>query len=255
MTGGFDLPSQPNSHKGTLVLLAPNAKDANFGGGNSYFVFQYNPEKLLHTFNPPTVSAANTTVNPQIQLQEYFNITFELDSTDLDPQDQNQTATDLGIHPSLAMLELMMQPQNAGNQKLAPIVVFNWGTKRSVAVHVVSMSVEEQEFDMGLHPVRATANLTLRVLDASEVGNNTGARTVCTGHQSTRATLADAYKIQTGQGGVGGVTGASAAASATSGSAAALGAAAGVSTSTTFLKAASVKVTKTSQTTAKAKTL
>jgi hypothetical protein len=37
------------------------------------------------------------------------------------------------------------------------------------------------------------------VLDATEINNNPGARDVCLSHQSVRATLVDAYKLQTGQ--------------------------------------------------------
>ncbi len=203
----------PNINRGTLILLAPNAKDASISQQNVFFVFQYNPEKLLHTFNQslPSALAANTS-DPQWFPSELFNLTFELDSTDLDPPAQNQTLTNFGVHPALAMLELMMQPQVVGKQTSLPIVVFKWGSNRSVPVRLISMSVEEQSFDVILNPTRAMVSLTLRVLDASEVNGNPGAQSVFSSHQGVRATLVDAYKLQTGQatfvGGVG-VAGAS----------------------------------------------
>jgi hypothetical protein len=206
----------PSINRGTLILLAPNAKDASISQQNIFFVFQYNPDRLLHTINltVPSASDANTT-NPQGALTELFNLTFELDSADLDPPSQNQTATNFGVHPALAILELMMQPQVVGKQTSLPIVVFKWGSNRSVAVRLVSMSVEEQSFDEILNPTRAMVSLTLRVLDASEVANNQGAKNVCSSHQGVRATLVDAYKLQTGQaavvGGVGVAAGASSA--------------------------------------------
>lgn len=188
------MPNQLNGHKGTLLLLAPNAANALASSQNCYFVFQYNPEKLLHTFN-------QNSVNPQMPTGEFFSLTFELDSVDFDENTQAQTTSDFGIHPALAMLEAMMQPQRAGSQTIQPIVVFNWGAKRSVAANIVNLNVEEQSFDAGLNPTRATVNLTLKVLDVSEVGGNTGAKNVCHTHQTIRTALVDVYKVQTGQGG------------------------------------------------------
>jgi hypothetical protein len=193
------LPSQPSINKGTLILLAPNAKDASNSSKNACFVFQYNPEKLLHTFNQAMSSAldANTT-DSQDPPAELFYLTFELDSVDVDASSQNQSSTGLGLHPALAMLELMMQPQ-MGKQTSMPIVVFKWGAKRSVTVRFVSMSVEEKSFDVTLNPTSASVSLCLRVLDVTEIGNNAVARDVYLSHENVRATLVEAYKLQTGQ--------------------------------------------------------
>jgi Contractile injection system tube protein len=189
-----------NINRGTLILLAPNAEDASISQQNIFFIFQYNPEKLLHTFNQSFSSAiAPNTLDPPGFPVELFNLTFELDSTDLDPPSQNQTATNFGIHPALAMLELMMQPQVVGKQPSLPIVVFKWGSNRSVPVRLISISVEEQSFDAILNPTRAVVSLTLRVLGASEVNGNPGAQSIFSSHQGVRATLVDAYKLQTGQ--------------------------------------------------------
>jgi hypothetical protein len=195
------LPSQPSINRGTLILLAPNATDASISPKNVYFVFQYNPEKLLHTFNQSMSSAlgANTTES-QGPPAELFYLTFELDSVDVDASSLNQSSTTFGLHPALAMLELMMQPQVVGKQTSMPIVVFKWGAKRSVATRFVSMSVEEKSFDVTLNPTRATVSLTLKVLDAAEISNNPGAKSVYVSHQNVQATLVDAYKAQIGQG-------------------------------------------------------
>ena len=190
----------PSLNRGILILLAPNAKDANISQTNSYFVFQYNPEKLIHTFNqglPIALSEHSEATSCPVEL---FNLTFDLDSLDLEPLDQNQISTDLGIHPALAILESMMQPQTISGQKVLPIVVLRWGANRSVPVRIVSMNVEEKTFDQKLNPTRATVELTLRVLSASEVVNSSGARSVYANHQSVQVALADKYRIQTGQG-------------------------------------------------------
>jgi hypothetical protein len=193
------MPSQPNANKGLLILLDPNAKDASISGKNVFFVFQYNPEKLLHTFNPAMALQTATTaaLEPQGPPSEYLSLTFELDSVDVDQP--NQESATLGVHPALAMLELMMQPQVVNNQTTMPIVVFRWGTKREVPVRIVSMNVDENLFDAALNPTRANVSLTLRVLDQAEIKNNQGARVVATGHQSARVSLVEAYKWQTGQ--------------------------------------------------------
>jgi hypothetical protein len=186
--------------RGTLLLLAPNAKGASISPKNIFFAFQYNPEKLLHTFN---AAASAIGANPSGELQdtptELFYLTIDLDSIEIDASSQNQSSANLGLHPALAMLELMMKPQIAAGKTSMPVVVFKWGAKRSVAVRFVSMSVEEKSFDVSLNPTRASVSLCLRVLGVAEIGNNPGARDVCLSHENVRVTLVDAYKLQTGQ--------------------------------------------------------
>ena len=195
------MPSQPNMNRGTLILLAPNAKGASISPKNIFFAFQYNPEKLLHTFNQAAASAIGA--NPSTDLQdtptELFYLTLDLDSIEIDASSQKQSSANLGLHPALAMLELMMKPQIASGKTSMPIVVFKWGAKRSVAVRFVSMSVEEKSFDLTLNPTRASVSLCLRVLGVAEIGNNPGARDVCLSHENVRGTLVDGYKLQTGQ--------------------------------------------------------
>jgi hypothetical protein len=194
------VPSQPSINRGTLILLAPNAKDANISSKNVFFSFQYNPERLIHTFNQTQSSALGVnTADQQGTPTELFNLTFELDSVDIDSTSKTQSSADFGLHPALAMLELMMQPQLVGKQTSTPIVIFKWGAKRLVPVRFVNMSVEEQSFDVTLNPTRASVSLTLRVLDPAEITNNAGARSVYSSHQNVQATLVDAYKLQTGQ--------------------------------------------------------
>jgi hypothetical protein len=197
------LPSQPNINRGTLILLAPNAKDASISPKNIFFVFQYNPEKLLHTFNQTASSplGANTPEDLEGIPTELFYLTLDLDSIEIDASTQNQSSVNLGLHPALAMLELMMQPRIVAGKTCMPIVVFKWGAKRSVAVHVLSMSVEEKSFDVTLNPTRASVSLCLKVLGVAEIGNNPGARDVCLSHENVRVTLVDAYKLQTTQAG------------------------------------------------------
>jgi hypothetical protein len=183
-----------------LILLAPNAQNASISLNNTYFVFQYNPEKLVHTFNHALPTALGDNIaDPQGSLIELFNLTFDLDSVDIDPPTQNQGSASFGLHPALALLELMMQPQSTENQTTLPIVVFKWGEKRSVATRIVSMNVEEKSFDITLNPTRASASLCLRVLDSNEIKSNQDANNICLKHKNTRIALVDVYRMQTGQ--------------------------------------------------------
>ena len=183
-----------------MVLLDANATDPAPSAKNIYFSFQYNPEKLNHTINQPSLDPATQNRNQQASLTEFFNLSFDLDSIDIDASAQGQISNDFGLHPALAMLQLMTKPQTIGSGKPSlPIVVFKWGAKRSVAAQIVSLFVEEKAFDLTLNPTRATVNLTLRVLDDSDVLGNQAARKVVAAHEETKKGLVEVYKSQTGQ--------------------------------------------------------
>jgi len=224
------LQKPPTLNRAMLILLAPNAKNATPSSNNNYFAFQYNPEKLLHTFNQgmPQATAGYSTPDVAEPPVEQFNLTFDLDSVDPNPPIQDQIAAEFGVHPALAMLELMMQPQVISGKAVMPVVVFKWGTNRSVPVRIVGMNVEEKTFNPTLNPTTATVTLTLRVLTASEVATNAGAKSAYTSYQNAQATLVDKYRTQTGQGSPGDV-GVAAGASAAVGSAVASGSVAAAS--------------------------
>jgi hypothetical protein len=213
------LVNQPSINRGTLILLAPDATEPTIVAGtkNVYFTFQYNPEKLLHTFNPAIQPASAKETDIQCPPTEFFNLTFELDSVDIEQTIKKSIAPDFGLHPALAMLELMMQPQTNDKQTVMPIVVFRWGQKRQIPVYLVSMSVEEKTFDQTLNPTRASATIILRVLSASEIKDNQAAKKALATHQYDRSTLVEVYKAETDQAPVTTKPGAQAAADASGG--------------------------------------
>jgi hypothetical protein len=213
------LVNQPSINRGTLILLAPDATEPTIVAGtkNVYFTFQYNPEKLLHTFNPAILPASAKETDIQCPPTEFFNLTFELDSVDIEQTIKKSIAPDFGLHPALAMLELMMQPQTNDKQTVMPIVVFRWGQKRQIPVYLVSMSVEEKTFDQTLNPTRASATIILRVLSASEIKDNQAAKKALATHQYDRSTLVEVYKAETDQAPVTTKPGAQAAADASGG--------------------------------------
>ena len=191
----------PSVNRGTLILLAADATEPTIIAGtkNIYLTFQYNPEKLLHTFNPAIQPASTKETDTQCPPNEFFNLTFELDSVDIEQPVKASVAPDFGLHPALAMLEFMMQPQTKDKQTLMPVVVFRWGQKRSLPVYLVSMSVEEKTFDQTLNPTRASVTIILRVLSSSEVKDNQAAKKALETHQYDRTTLVEVYKADTNQ--------------------------------------------------------
>jgi hypothetical protein len=195
------LVNQPSVNRGTLILLAADATEPTIVAGtkNIYLTFQYNPEKLLHTFNPVIQPASNKETDTQCPPNEFFNLTFELDSVDIEQPIKASVAPDFGLHPALAMLEFMMQPQIKDKRTLMPVVVFRWGQKRSLPVYLVSMSVEEKTFDQTLNPTRASVTIILRVLSSSEVKDNQAAKKALAAHQYDRTTLVEVYKAETDQ--------------------------------------------------------
>ena len=182
---------------------------------STLFNFQFNPESLIHTFGSVqgAGAVANTTQDPTTEL---FNLTFDLESDDVDPQEQNQTTNDYGLHPVLAVIESMMQPQTTtGNQAQQPTVVFKWGTNRVVTAQLVSLNVYEKAFDTVLNPTKVTVSLSMRVLQRSELKTNSAAYNICVAHLNLRNTLVGLYKkehpqLEQSAAGVGSVLGAAA---------------------------------------------
>jgi hypothetical protein len=190
------LPNKSNVVRGTLILLAPDAIDDAVSAKNIYLNFQYNPDHLIHTFNPTTTPAGNS--GTRYLDAEFFTLGFELDSLEMEIKAQNQVSQDLGLHPELALMELMTQPQGESRTSL-PIVIFKWGEKRVVPVYIVTMTIEEKAFNLMLNPTRATISLTLKVIDAAEAASNKGAAKAFIRHQNDRVSLVKIYKSETGQ--------------------------------------------------------
>ena len=188
-----------NAIRGTLILLDANATADKPYLNSTLFNFQFNPENLTHTFvsvqGAGTVS--NTTQGPTTEL---FNLTFDLESDDVDPQEQTQTTTDYGLHPVLAVIESMIQSQAAtGNQSQLPTVVFKWGTNRVVTTQLISLNIDEKAFDTVLNPTKATVSLSMRVLQRSELKTTSAAYNICVSHLNLRNTLVGLYKKEHSQ--------------------------------------------------------
>jgi hypothetical protein len=168
-------PGSPRLLKGALVGLDPLNPVA------GVVVFQYNPDTLTRRLEARAVSqegdrgeAFRLTGAPK----ETITLSVELDAADQLEQ-ANPLAVTLGLHPTLAALEIMLYPKSAtviANDVLsaigtieiipaqAPMVLFVWGPARVLPVRLTSFSITEEAYDQRLNPIRAKVELSLSVL-------------------------------------------------------------------------------------------
>jgi hypothetical protein len=153
---------------------------------------------------------------------ETISLDVEFDATDmLEHPDQNRTAANMGIHPQLAALEMILYPKSSlviANTVLAalgtleivppegPFTLFIWGAKRVLPVRLTDFSVTEEAYDTNLNPIRAKVTLGLRVLSYSDLNQTHPGYALFLAHQVVKETMASIATINslstTGAGGV-----------------------------------------------------
>jgi len=117
---------------------------------------------------------------------ETLKLEAEIDATDqLEQPEQNQTTTQLGIFPQLALLETLVYPTSAqlkaNNARVdsgeleiipmeAPLTLFIWSQVRVLPVRITEFSITEEAFDTALNPIRAKISLGMRVLSVDDLG-------------------------------------------------------------------------------------
>jgi hypothetical protein len=175
-------PGSPRLVKGGLVLVDPDS-----GTVQKIIVLQYNPDTLSRTLQPQAVkeggdrSEALRLTGPPI---ETIKLDAEIDATDrLEAADAQ--ATQVGIHPLLASLEMIVYPPSAqlqanntlaqsGTLEIAPMIgsltLFIWSKNRIVPVRLTDFSITEEAFDPALNPIRAKVSLGMRVLSVNDLG-------------------------------------------------------------------------------------
>jgi hypothetical protein len=174
---GSEFPRSPRVLKGGLVSyrvpeLSPTV-----------IVFQYNPDEVTRALQAQSASGgtgrgeANRVNGPP---QETLTFSVDIDATDqLEKPGENPTVVENGLHPVIAALERLVYPSYAlvvANEALAlagsafilnetaPLTLLVWGARRVLPVQVQSLSIKEEAFDQNLNPIRAKADLALRVL-------------------------------------------------------------------------------------------
>jgi hypothetical protein len=178
-------PNSPRLQKGALIGLDP------FNPLASIILFQYNPETLSRTLRARTNpagggggSASGEAMRLAGPPEESFRIDVVLDATD-QLEKADPVTTQVGIHPQLASLEMLLYPKSAlviANEVLmrvgvieviqpeAPLAILVWGVKRVLPVRLVGLSITEEMFDPNLNPIQAKVSLDLNVLSYHDLG-------------------------------------------------------------------------------------
>ena len=176
-------PNAPRLLKGGIVLV-----DATSGAVRRIIALQYNPDTLTRTLQVQGVGGEGGDRSEALRLKgppvETIKVDVEIDATDqLEVADR--TATQVGLHPQLAVLETMVYPTSrqlesnnalaqAGTLEIAPmetpLMLFVWSQQRIVPVRLTEFSITEEAFDPNLNPIRAKVSLGMRVLSVDDLG-------------------------------------------------------------------------------------
>lgn len=196
-------PNSPRLLKGALVGFDPANPLA------SVIVFQYNPDTLTRKVDARAAgggddadrSEALRLIGPP---KESITLSVEIDAADQLEQ-ANPIAVATGIHPTLAALEMLLYPKSAvvfANLALAqaglieiapveaPLTLFVWGPARVLPVRLTSLSITEEAHDAALNPIRAKADLSLRVLSYYDLQASSPGFTIFLAHQVAKEVLA-----------------------------------------------------------------
>jgi hypothetical protein len=177
-------PGSPKLLKGGIVLIDPTTSAV-----QRIIALQYNPDTISRTLQPQAVKEGGDRLEalrltgPPV---ETIKLDAEIDATDqLEFPDQNQTATEVGIFPQLAVIEMIVYPTSSqlqSNNSLAqsgtleiismemPLTLFVWSKQRVMPVRITDFSITEEAFDVNLNPIRAKVSLGFRVLSVNDLG-------------------------------------------------------------------------------------
>jgi len=145
-------------------------------------VFQYNPDEVSRSVQARAShgggrgDAARVNGPPE----ETLSLAVEIDAADqLERPAEHALTVQNGLHPIIAALEGLTYPSYPAviaNEALAlagsafilgeqaPVALLVWGARRVLPVQVTSLSIREEAFDQRLNPIRARAEISLRVL-------------------------------------------------------------------------------------------
>jgi hypothetical protein len=178
-------PGSPPVLKGGIVLIDPESSAI-----QRIIVLQYNPDTLSRTLQPKTVQVASEGGDRSDAMRlkgppvETIKLDAEIDVTD-QLERGDPSAGQVGIHPQLAALELIVYPTSAqlqANNALAqsgtleiapmqaPLTLFIWSRNRVLPVRITDFSITEEAFDPALNPMRAKVSLGMRVLSIDDLG-------------------------------------------------------------------------------------
>lgn len=147
----------------------------------SIIIFQYNPDTLTRRISAQVAGGQfDTTEAMRLKGPPEESISVEVIIDAVDQLEQaRSSATSMGVHPSLAALEMLLYPKssmviiNEGLMRTgiievippeAPLTLFVWGLKRVLPVRISALNITEEAFDPSLNPIRAKVNIEMRVL-------------------------------------------------------------------------------------------
>jgi len=182
-------PRSPRIKKGAFVQF-----DQQTAPGR-VITFQYNPETLCRKLEARTKGSLP---------RETITFILILDATDdLEKPQEHPNTVESGIYPQLSALELLLYPQNseqrhssflgislfrrANNQ---PLTLFVWGHKRILPVRVTELHIIEKMFDPNLNPIRASIEVTMRVLNDEDFPRGHKGYDYWKSHLTTKITMA-----------------------------------------------------------------
>jgi hypothetical protein len=193
--------NSPKLFKGALIGLDP------FSPLASIVIFQYNPETMTRTITPQA-AGGDADKGEALRLkgppQETIKLDVAIDATDQLGNNDAVVAA-LGIHPTLAALEMMLYPKSGlviANEVLlnlgvieiippeAPLTLFIWGAQRVLPVRLTDLSITEEAFDRDLNPIRAKVSVGLRVLTYRDLGLLSPGGTLFMAHQIVKEVTA-----------------------------------------------------------------
>lgn len=173
---GTGFSGSPKLVRGGLVAYQPPELTP------SIIVFQYNPDEVRRSLSAGSAGGggAGERLRTNGPPDETITMSVEIDAADqLEKPDQNAVTVANGLHPAIAALEGLLHPSYpivvanqaaalAGSAFIAaeqtPLALLVWGARRVLPVQVTGLSIAEQAFDPQLNPIRASAELSLKVL-------------------------------------------------------------------------------------------
>jgi hypothetical protein len=175
--------NSPKLLKGGIVLIDPVTSAV-----KRVIALQYNPDSISRTLQVQGMGGESGDRSEALRLKgppvETIKVEAEIDAIDqLEAADS--TVTQVGLHPQLAALELIVYPTSAqlqsnnglaqsGTLEIAPmeaaLTMFIWSKQRIVPVRLTEFSINEEAFDINLNPIRAKISLGMRVLSVNDIG-------------------------------------------------------------------------------------
>jgi len=202
-------PGSPQVLKGAIVGLDPANPLA------SIIVFQYNPDTMTRTLKAQSTTSDTADKGEALRLKGPPRETIKVD-VEIDAADQLETAdaiaTTVGLHPTLASLEMLLYPKSAtaiANEALAavgiieiipaeaPLTLFVWGAMRILPVRLDEFSITEEAFDTILNPIRAKVSLSLQVLNYQDLGLTSVGGALFMVHQIAKEVMATIGGVST----------------------------------------------------------